>query len=334
MNKGYTLIVLIIVGVLLVLGGISVLSRLKGGRNPVAEVAKKVAKVASGTDGFSYDKNTLGYDIYLDLIQGCPTIDCIPSIDDPSFESVGSASDWMDTQDIIFVLEYGGETKGYPQKIMDRHEIVNDRVGGDAIAVTFCPLCGSALAFVRTIDGVETEFGVSGKLDETNLIMYDRVTQSLWQQITGEAIVGEQIGKRLKQIPLSGMRWSDFANDFPKAEVLSKEFDLLNYDNYLYGDYEENSRTIFPVEGGVDSTIHPKAVVYGVDLNGEQKAYPLEKIKDENVILDRVGGVEIEIKHNNGNIKVVRLDTNEEISSTRLFWFAWKAFQPDTELYE
>ena len=174
--------------------------------NPV-DTTEKIARSLTGRDGFSFDEDTPGYDVYLDLIQGCPTKDCIPSIDEPEFESTESATEWMFDDNLIFVLNYKGEVRGYPQKILDRHEIVNDVVAGDPVLITFCPLCGSALAFERVLDGETTEFGVSGKLHNTDLVMYDRETESLWQQITGEAIVGERIGDRLTQLPFFGLSW-------------------------------------------------------------------------------------------------------------------------------
>jgi hypothetical protein len=270
-------------------------------------------------------------------MQGCPFKDCIPSIDNPKFESAGSADEWLDDTDIVFALEYEGEVRSYPQRILNWHEIVNDEVAGDPLAVTFCPLCGSALAFDRGVDGQILEFGVSGKLHNNDLVMYDRETETLWQQITGEAIVGELFGKRLKQIPLNGMRWSQFKEQFPDAKVLSRDTGFSrNYDIYPYGDYEEDASPLFPVQGGVDSTIHPKALVYGVEVGeGKYKAYPEEKLirLQSNKLEDSIDGVDLEIMYNNGDIRVVRLDTGEEIAATRLFWFAWKAFRPETKLY-
>ena len=333
-TRGVALPVLIIgivvVGVIVV----SVVSKLRGRANPVTEVAQKATKVITGGAGFDFDESTPGYENYTKLLQGCPFKDCIPSIDDPVFESVSEADGWLNDDDVVFALDYKEESRAYPQKILNHHEIVNDVVAGDRLAITFCPLCGSALAFDSRVDGQTLEFGVSGKLLDNDLIMYDRQTESLWQQITGEAIVGEMFGKRLKQIPLPGMRWSQFKQDFPDGQVLSRDTGYSrNYDRSPYGDYEQRKAPLFPVAGGVDDTIHPKTVVYGVEIEKSFKAYPEEKIENEGEIEDQVGGVKVKLVYNNGDVTVERSDTGEEITATRLFWFAWKAFRPETDLY-
>jgi len=325
---------LILIGILAVaLITYLIVTNITGQTVSISEVTKRVSQVATGESGFDFDENTLGYENLADLQQGCPFKDCIPSIDDPQFESVESANEWLGDDDVVFVFEQGEVVRAYPQKIMNRHEIVNDVVDGDPVVVTFCPLCGSSLAFDRAVDGEVLEFGVSGKLHNNDLVMYDRQTESLWQQITGESIVGEMFGTLLNQIPLSGMRWSQVKTDFPDAEVLSREGPASTYERYPYGDYESDPDPLFPMSN-VDNTIHPKTVVYGVEIDGSSKAYTEDAIKDELKISDSINGVAVEISYDNGNIKVIRLDTEEELPATRLFWFAWAAFNPETELYD
>lgn len=328
---GILILVLVILGIAAVaLGRAGILQRII----PVPEVSEvtDLTRRVVGGD-FNVTKDTPGYENFQELIQGCPGgRDCIPSIDNSSFEPIESGNSWLDDSDVVFVLEHKGEVRAYPQKILNRHEIANDVVAESPIVVTFCPLCGSALAFESAIDGQMLEFGVSGFLHNNDLVMYDRQTDSLWQQITGEAIVGELFGKRLTQLPLTGMLWSQFKKEFPAGEVLSRPSSLANYDFYPYGDYESNPNPLFPMQN-VDRTIHPKAVVYGVEMNNSFKAYQEEKIESEGTINDKVGGVNLEISYNNGDVTVVREDTGEEIAATRLFWFAWKAFRPETDLY-
>lgn len=333
-NRGVTSLVLIIIGLILVVVIVSIVSAIRGKANPVTEVTQKATQVITGDAGFDFDENTPGYENLATLSQGCPFKDCIPSIDDPVFESVTDADTWLEGDDVVFALDFKGEARAYPQRILNWHEIVNDEVAGDPLLITFCPLCGSALSFDSRVDGQALEFGVSGKLLNDNLVMYDRNTESLWQQITAEAIVGEHFGKKLKQIPTSGMRWAQFKDEFPQGEVLSRDTGYSrNYDRSPYGSYEQDSSPLFPVEGGVDDTIHPKTVVYGVEIDKSYKAYPEEKIETEKKIEDSVGGVKISVLYNNGNVNVIREDTQEEVPATRLFWFAWKAFRPETELY-
>lgn len=296
-----------------------------------------VSKIVSTfTDNdFGFDKNTPGYANFAKLAQGCPRKDCIPSIDDPIFESVDAADEWLEEPDTVFVLKTGGEVRAYPQKILNWHEIVNDEIGGNPVAVTFCPLCGSGLAFDRSFEGEILEFGVSGKLHNNDLVMYDRNTNTLWQQITGEALVGKHFGKVLKQISMGTQTWESFKKDNPNAVVLSRETGYSrNYNQYPYGSYETDKSVNFPIEGGVDMTLHPKEVVFGIVVGQEAKAYRQKTLESEKNITDTVGGVSVNISYNNGNVSVRSTKTGDEISVTRLFWFAWKAFRPETTIYE
>jgi len=325
----------LLIGILILLVFLWGISRRMDKNNSASKIAQRATNIIRGDDGFAFDESTPGYETYLNLIQGCSFKDCIISIDDPEFESPSEADKWLESGDIVFILNFGGEIRSYPQRILNRHEIVNDIVSGDPLVITFCPLCGSALAFERTLDGAVLEFGVSGKLHDNDLVMYDRQTESLWQQITGEAIVGELFGKKLKQISFGVMSWDEAKKKFPTLSSLKRPGSAATYNVYPYGDYEQDANPLFPVEGGVDDTIHPKAVVFGVEIDGKFKAYPEEKlqsVKTKN-LQDKVGGVNIEINYNNGAIEVRRLDTREEIPATRLFWFAWKAFRPSTGLY-
>jgi hypothetical protein len=329
LNKKSTLL---LIGILIILRIVWFFSSKMDKNSPVSKVAQKASNIIRGDDGFAFDETTPGYETYLGLIQGCSFKDCIPSIDDPEFETVDVADKWLEDSDTVFVLDYKGEVRAYSQRVMNRHEIVNDLIAGDPLVITFCPLCGSALAFERTLDGTVYEFGVSGKLHDNDLVMYDRQTESLWQQITGEVIVGELFGTRLKQISFGVMTWDEAKERFPNLMSLKRVGATATYNYYPYGDYEDDPNPLFPMD--VDSTIHPKAVVFGVELEGNFKAYPEEKLKEgSNEIRDEVGGVNIWINYNNGDVSVRRVDTGEEIPATRLFWFAWKAFRPETELY-
>jgi hypothetical protein len=298
----------------------------------VGTVVNKVSETLDLNDGFSFDSSTPGYETYVDLTQGCPFKDCIKSIDNPEFESADVADQWLDGADLVFVLDYKGEARSYSQRILNRHEIVNDEIDSEPVVVTFCPLCGSALAFERTLDGQVLEFGVSGKLHNNDLVMYDRQTESLWQQITGVAIAGELFGTRLKQISFGAMTWEEAKSRYPSIMSLKRPRASSAYDTYPYGDYENDPNPLFPMD--TDSTIHPKTVVFGVEVEEEYKAYPEEKLKTQDSKLkDQVGNVAVEIGYNNGDVRVRRLDTGEDVVATRLFWFAWAAFRPETELY-
>ncbi len=272
-----------------------------------------------------------------DLLQGCSGKDCIPSVDSPKFETAQEASTWIAPNDRVFALEYNGVVRAYPQQIMNWHEIVNDEVNGTPIAITFCPLCGSALAFERKVDGVITEFGVSGKLHNSDLVMYDRYEGNLWQQITGEAIVGPAArrNEELVKVPIITVEWSQWKAEHVDTQVLSRNTGFSrNYDQYPYGTYEENDQLLFGVKD-LDRSLQIKAVVYGIEVGGSSKAYPEDAFETQTVINDSVGNVKLILeKQTNGEIVVTNIDTGEPIIPIRLFWFAWVAFHPDTELYQ
>ncbi len=271
-----------------------------------------------------------------DLDQGClGGRDCIPSIDEPVFGSVSETSEWLEDEDIVFGMDYEGIQRAYPQRIMNWHEIVNDRFNQEPVAITFCPLCGSAVGFVRKVSGEAAEFGVSGKLHNSDLVMYDRLTESYWQQITGKAIIGEAKGQKLEQVPIITTSWGEWKKAHPETEALSRETGFSrNYDQYPYGTYEQDDELYFGVEN-LDKSLQVKTVVYGVEVGGEARAYTEEDLKSLRTIEDELGGVKIGLeREESGEVKVTNLETSEVITPIRLFWFAWAAFHPETEIYQ
>jgi hypothetical protein len=166
-----------------------------------------VGGVASAADGRTFETDiladTFGFGPQTkravdlaDLHQGCPARDCIPSIDNPVFVAADAAG-FLSDDDIVLAIEHGGEARAYPARILNLHEIVNDTIGADPVAITFCPLCGSGLAFRRVVDGEVTELGVSGVLYNSDLVFYDRNTGTLWDQVEGKGIVGPMTGATL-----------------------------------------------------------------------------------------------------------------------------------------
>lgn len=153
-------------------------------------------------EDFRYTEKFLSDLPLSELTQGCPRRDCIPSIDAPRFTKPGEKPDLLD-EDLVLGLARGGTARAYPVWVLDRHEIVNDVLAGEPIAVTWCPLCGSGVAFRRVLDGAPVELGVSGLLRESDLVFYDRRTRSRWQQVTGTAFVGPSRGKRLESISVA-----------------------------------------------------------------------------------------------------------------------------------
>jgi len=271
-----------------------------------------------------------------DLLQGCPVMDCIPSIEDPVFESAEAADRWLNHDDRIFAVYYQGIARAYPQRILNWHEIVNDWFEDVPVAVTFCPLCGSAVAFERRVDGIVTEFGVSGLLHNSDLVMYDRYEGSLWQQITGEAIVGKAARRdeRLQQVPIITVNWQQWKEEHPDTAVLSRDTGFSrDYGRYPYGTYEEDDQLLFGVPG-LDTSLQIKTVVYGIEVGDHSKAYPESAFDQSPVIEDTVGTTPVYLEREaDGTITVTNLQNGESIIPIRLFWFAWAAFHPDTEVY-
>ncbi len=268
------------------------------------------------------------------IIGGGPPKDGIPSIDNPKFVTVAEADKWIAEEELVLVLTHKGQKRVYPLQIMVWHEIVNDNIGGDPILITYCPLCGTGIAYERMLDGEAVEFGTSGKLYNSNLVMYDRKTDTYWSQIDGRAIVGELTGQELKAVSIDTVVWRDWRVQNNEAEVLSNDTGFnRQYGNDPYGNYYEDSFLFFEVEEK-DDRVHPKTVVHGIEVNGKYKAYKEEDIFDKKEIKDEIGGTKIIItKDDIGIVKIIDEKNGEEIVKERGFWFSWYAFHPDTDLY-
>jgi len=309
----------------------------------------------------------------LDKIRsGGPPKDGIPSIDDPKFVKV-SESQFMSDSDIVVGLEINGEIKAYPLFIMVWHEIVNDKVGGVPVAVTYCPLCFTNQVFERIIDGQEVEFGTSGKLYNSNLVMYDRLTDSYWSQALGISIAGELAGNELKRIPFDVISWIDWKNMYPNTLVMTTETGHLRaYSVDPYGDYYKDPRIIFPVDNK-DDRMHPKEIVLGFHENDVYKAFKQIDVESSNVINDKVDNKSfLIVSLFTGNARafdrlvegqvltfdfiddtIIDIETKSiwnydgvaisgSMEGTQLmrepfdpgFWFEWVALHPNTEVYE
>ncbi len=268
------------------------------------------------------------------IVSGGPPKDGIPSIDDPKFVSVEEADKWIQDNELVLAIIYKGVKRVYPLQILVWHEIVNDTISGDPILITYCPLCGSGISYERRISGEEVEFGTSGKLYNSNLVMYDRKTNSYWSQIDGIAIVSELTGMKLTPVSIDTVVWRDWKGAHADSEVLSQDTGFRRaYGRDPYGSYYEDSFVFFPVENS-DDRVHPKTVIFGVTVNGVHKAYREDDLKELKAIEDTVDGASIRIeREDSGIVRITNSETGEEIVKERDFWFAWYAFHPDTQLY-
>ena len=265
---------------------------------------------------------------------GGPPKDGIPSIDNPKFVAVTVADEWIQDNELVLAIIHKNVTKVYPMQIMVWHEIVNDNIADDPILITYCPLCGTGIAYERKINDQEVEFGTSGKLYNSNLVMYDRLTESYWTQIEGKAIVGELTGMKLKPVSINTVLWSEWKINHPNSLVISQDtgFDR-NYGKDPYGSYYQDSFIMFPTENQ-DNRIHPKTVIFGIEINETFKAYKEVDLIKNSVIKDTVANQKIIIQR---DVSVVvtftNLETNQEIVKERGFWFSWYAFHPNTLLF-
>ncbi len=248
---------------------------------------------------------------YREILSGGPPKDGIPAIDEPKFIRIDEADAWLQPQEPVILFQVGDDVRAYPLQILMWHEIVNDTVGDVPATVTFCPLCNTAIAFERTVDGRVLDFGTTGRLRFSNLIMYDRQTESWWQQAGGEAIAGEFTGQQLKLLPASIVAWSDFKEAYPEGKVLSRETGYRrNYGNNPYAGYDDVNRSPFLYVGPeTPGVLPPMARVLTVDLNGEAVAYPYDVLQEVGVVNDSVDGTPLVVLWAPGTASALDADT-------------------------
>ncbi len=220
----------------------------------------------------------------LDLRSGGPPPDGIPSIDEPKFEAARSV-DWLEDSEPVLALSVGDDHRAYPIQIMTWHEIVNDTVGGIPLAVTYCPLCNSAIAFDRRTDERVLDFGTSGMLYRSALVMYDRQTESLWTHFTGEAVIGFLAGTSVDSHPVAMVAWSDFLDAHPEGLVLSRDtgFDR-SYGRNPYPGYDDVNTSPFLFDGEDDGRFPAKTRVVGVERGDDSVAVLTKRLMDERVV--------------------------------------------------
>lgn len=276
---------------------------------PVQGQTTVPSEAPSGLDQFDTDLSNTTIDL-AELKAGGPSKDGIPSIDNPSFVSIDDASDWIDPKEPVIAVEHNGVARAYPLQVLTFHEIVNDEIGGTPVAVTFCPLCYSAITFERTIDGEPVTFGVSGLLRHSDLVMYDRKTETLWQQFTGEAIAGTLAGATLDLLPSQLVSFRQFAETHPQGEVLSRDTGYDRpYGQNPYAGYDDIEQSPFAYDGPTDDRLAPKEKVVAVSLGDVHKAYPHSVTKEQRVIHDDVADRPIVVLHAPGAVSA--LDARE-----------------------
>ena len=304
------------------------------------------------------------------IVSGGPPKDGIPPVDKPRYVSLREADSFLHDNDIVFGVNHNGFIAAYPQKILVWHEIVNDNFTGNNVSVTYCPLTGSVIGFKGKFNSQETTFGTSGKLVNSNLVMYDRISDSYWPQILGVAVKGPDKGKKLDEFPVVWTTWGKWNKAFPETKVLSKTTGFIRaYGNDPYGSYDsgetyyQQGDPFFPVMTK-SNLFQPKEVFIGIEDGTNALAVRKDAIRVEKVINTLLGSKEIVVIYdkelddalafkNNGrkfryqDSKVIddsgsvwsiwgisdKSERLEFVNSFNVMWFAWYAFYTETEIY-
>ena len=288
--------------------------------DPNYQDALDAVRFRTGVWRTDFSLHTVPYDEFLS--GGVPR-DGIPPLDDPQFDSIGDADRWLDDVQPVVSLEINGAARAYPLAILTWHEIANDELGGVPVSVTFCPLCNSAVAFDRRVGDAVLDFGVSGNLRNSDLVMWDRQTESWWQQLTGEGIVGAYAGYQLDLAPAQIVSWGDFKRAFPDADVLSRETGYARaYGSNPYSGYDRIDQSPFLFEGRPDERLLPMERVAALALDGRTLAFPFTTLEEERVVNYSTGERDIVVLFQPGTASALdrqRIAESRDVGSIGVF---------------
>lgn len=332
MNKNIAIITTLVL-ISLISGGVFLNYKKNSNNNNKMQTSKKT-ETKEGvkiTDGV---KHTVPLD---EIMSGGPPKDGIPSIDNPKFVATQEA-DFLSEDTPGIAVSFKGVDRFYPYSILVWHEIVNDKIDGDRILVTYCPLCRSGVVYDPVVEGEEVEFGVSGRLWQSNLVMYDRKTDSLWSQVLGESIKGEMAGTDLEKIPSTITKFGNWKQEHPQGQVLSEDTGFnRDYNDSPYGNYHQTETTYFPTKSK-DERLDKKELIIGIVINGKAKAYYPPAVKEKGEVTDEFQNKTIVAKYDKqlDSVKLFeRKDGKlERLPTTSAYWFSWSSAYPDTELYK
>ena len=265
-----------------------------------------------------------------EILRGGPPRDGIPALDHP--KTAPADYRWDDDERVVG-LESNGEARAYPLSLLVWHELINDTLGGRAILVSYCPLCGTAMVFDRRLPGQPARrFGVSGLLYQSDLLMYDRETESLWSQISARAVTGPSRGAKLRLVRSRLMTWKRWRSLHPHTTVVTRETGhRRNYGTQPYGNYAKNRKTLFPVP--LDRRYHPKMKTVGLRLaDGSARAYPAREVEAAGgTITERFRGRTIRVAWD-AKTETFEVTAPSDVDVVEGFWFAWAAFHPETSV--
>ena len=227
-----------------------------------------------------------------EIESGGPPKDGIPAIDRPGFVTTQDARAWLKPKEPVLVLRIEREARAYPLQILMYHEIVNDTVAGVPVAVTFCPLCNASIVFDRRVGARTLDFGTTGRLRLSDLVMYDRQTESWWQQFTGKSIVGQYAGVELKRVPSEIVAFEDFEAAHPGGRVLSRRTGHVRpYGRNPYAGYDRIDQSPFLFSGKPDGRLPPMERVLSLSAGGKHRLYPLSLLERHRIANRELGGV-------------------------------------------
>lgn len=279
---------------------------------------------------------------------GGPPKDGIPALDKPAFETAVSVR-WLKNREPVIAVTVDGETRGYPLQIMTWHEIANDSIQGVPVAVTFCPLCNTAIVFDRRVDGKTLDFGVSGKLRNSDLVMFDRQTESWWQQFEGKALVGDLAGKKLVQLPARIVSWKEFRTTYPESRVLSRKTGHgRDYGRNPYTGYDDiASPPWYGARNDGDKRLPPKERVVFLQVGSAAIAVPFSALAKKKLVRTTAAGKKIVIRWRGGIASALdseKIWNGRDVGAAQVtvdgrpapfsepFWFGVAAFRPDTRI--
>jgi len=251
----------------------------------------------------------------------------IPAIDFPEFITAAQAHNFLTEPDYGILLDVNGEQKFYPLNILNWHEVVNDVIDNKPVAVTFCPLCGSAIVYNRVMDGDTLLFGVSGKLYESNLLMFDEKTESLWSQAIGECVAGDLLGKKLPLVNSVLISFEEVENYYPNAKVLSTKtgFDR-NYSEYPYADYNSNDDLYFPVSK-MNHRYQNKDIMYVVQFGNTSIAFHWKDLLKAGSAEQNTPDGIVSVQVKNFVPSAIKKESGEKLNGYFIYWFSWYAMR-------
>lgn len=314
--------IIILLLVLLVVSGFWYFSKSNQNANLESNITQQNIQDDNTEKEFAFQNkglktNTAKASISLDkVLDGGPGKDGIPALTNPKFIDIKEAERSVKDEIDGLVVSVGNTVKFYPYSIMVWHEIVNDVVGGEPLVVTFCPLCGSAIVF-----DTSDQFGVSGKLYESNLLMYDKSTESLWSQSIGMAVVGDRTGEKLAIYPSQVLSFKTFKEKWPNGQVMSTDTGFSrNYELYPYGDYDNNDDIFFPISIK-DTRLPAKEIMYVVNAYDHSVAFSVKQLSDNLSTVD-VAGQKVTAAIIDGEI-IVKDSSGKVLPGYHEMWFSW-----------